>query len=104
MQTISIMKTFRADFTADVLLDGQIQDLTGYTAKFIMIDTDGNLKIDSPAAIIDEAAGKVSYSPTVADVDTEGEYTAYFALAVWWVNQIAAPTEKYLIKILPDWR
>lgn len=102
MQTISIMRTAQADFTADVLIDWVIQDLTWYTANFIMIDCNWVEKVNSPATIVDATNWKVSYSPISADVNTVWEYEAYFMLVVAWVNQFAAPTEKYSIKILSD--
>ena len=54
-------------------------DITGQTITFRMVDAQGVVKVDNqPAVIEDAAAGRVSYTPQAADVDTTGDFTMFF--------------------------
>lgn len=56
-------------------------DLTGKTVSFKMINAAGFSKVAlTTATIVTAAAGKVSYDFQNADVDTPGEYTAWFVV------------------------
>jgi len=59
--------------------DDTIVDLTDTTVKFIMYDVSGTLKVaEVDATIVSAEDGKVRYRPTADDVDTPGNYNAYF--------------------------
>lgn len=59
--------------------DDSIVDLTDTTVKFIMYGTDGTLKVaETVALIVSAEEGRVKYNPLEADVDTVGNYNAYF--------------------------
>lgn len=70
--------------------DGSLVDLTGCTVAFLMIlASDNTVKIDEAAATIDDAdAGQVSYAWTANDVNTAGEYYA------WWVVTRTSDSKK----------
>jgi len=59
--------------------DSTVVDLTGLTVDFIMFDTDGVEKVSqTPADILDNANGQVQYDFDSYDVDTAGDFYAYF--------------------------
>ncbi len=60
-------------------IDGAALDVTGLTILFrmVLID-DGSVKVANQAGAIDVAlSGQVSYSPTIANMDTAGLYAMY---------------------------
>lgn len=64
--------------------DNTVVDLTGLTVSFVMYNTQGNVKVEETedgVTVDDAEQGKVSYSPSAADVDTAGTYYAYFLAA-----------------------
>jgi len=59
--------------------DGTIVDLTDTVVKFLMYDVSGTLKVaEVEAVIVSESEGRVKYAPKAVDVDTPGNYNAYF--------------------------
>ena len=59
------------------------RDLTGITSvKFTMINqATGVTKVNAATATVDDATtGKVSYALVAADVDTAGQFTAFFTV------------------------
>ena len=57
--------------------------LTGLTMKFRMVlVSDGTVKVNNAAAVADADQtankGKVTYSPVAADMNTVGQYAAYY--------------------------
>lgn len=64
--------------------DGTPVNLTGATVKFVMRAlTSNTLTTNAPATVVNPGGGQVSYSPTVADTATPGQYMGnwlvYFA-------------------------
>jgi len=55
-------------------------DLTGASAKFIMIKPDGTVKVNAAAVISDAANKKVRYDWASGDTDTEGDYYGEFEI------------------------
>lgn len=63
--------------------DGSVVDLSGVTVKFVMYDSEDEIKVaetDTNVTIADATNGKVYYAPDATDVDTEGTYHAYFVV------------------------
>lgn len=66
-------------FSMQLIQSGAAVDLTGKTVLFRMEEKEGTVVVDDASATIDVAAsGKVSYAPAEEDVDTPGEYFAWF--------------------------
>lgn len=81
MEPVRITKDSRGvSLTDTVLLDGSIYDLTGATVTLSMRDQTGALKINATAAnvVSPATAGKLRYDWSALNVDTAGEYWA------WW--------------------
>lgn len=58
---------------------GAVVNLTGSTVLFHMVKKDGTVKVDEQAAtVVSAVGGLVRYAPTANDVDTEGEFFAWF--------------------------
>lgn len=65
--------------TDTVTVNGGPQDLTGATVKLrVRPNNSATLKVNSTASITNATGGRVQYDWGVADLDTEGEYRA------WW--------------------
>lgn len=59
--------------------DGTPINLTGQTVAFRMVDGTGAVKINNAAAVlVDATVGKIRYDWAEADVDTPGQYWAWF--------------------------
>jgi hypothetical protein len=79
---------------------GAVVDLTGATVKLRMrLASSSTLKVDAAATVVSAANGTVSYAWQNADVDTVGNYRA------WWHVTFAGgatqDTPEFNIKILP---
>lgn len=66
------------DTTSPSLTDTLGVDLTGATVKLRMRASDGTLKVDTAATIVTAATGAVRYDWGASDLNTAGEYLA------WW--------------------
>jgi len=79
---INITLGSTADPITAVIVDGDNEeiDLSGWTIVFRMVDIEtGIVKINNAACTVnDRANGKVSYSFTATDINTEGCYQAWF--------------------------
>lgn len=65
--------------TGTITVNGAPFDLSGSTVKLQMRLASGSvLKVDSPATIVNAVAGQVQYNWAALDVDTQGDYAA------WW--------------------
>lgn len=65
--------------TDTIRVDGSAFNLTDSTVKMQMrLVNSSVLKVDSAATIVDAASGQVRYDWAAADVDTQGDYAA------WW--------------------
>ncbi len=75
--------------------DGTVVDLTGLTAKFAMIATDGTAKVaETAASITDITGGQVQYQFLDADVDTVGTFYAYFITETTGGKQDTFPAKR----------
>lgn len=65
--------------TDTITVNGVAFDLTGSTVKLQMRQANSaTLKVDATATIVNAASGQVQYNWAALDVDTQGEYAA------WW--------------------
>jgi hypothetical protein len=78
--SLVLYKGNRSPSLSDTIKVGGVPfDLTGATVKLRMrLETSSTLKIDATAVVTDAPNGKVRYDWASADVDTAGEYVA------WW--------------------
>lgn len=85
-------------------VDGSPVDFTGATARFLMADESGTLKVDYPAIVEDPPTdGIVQYDWQSGDTDTAGEYRAEFELDFGGPEKLTLPTAGYiLVKIYED--
>ena len=76
-------------------------DLTNATAKFIMTDTSGKVKVNATANIKDPPTnGVVEYEWAAGDTDTPGDYRAEIEITYAGGQKITAPSAGYIsIKI-----
>lgn len=58
--------------------DGNPVDLTGNTITFRMVDSAGAVTVAAAAVIVTALTGHVRYDWATADVDTVGDFSAWF--------------------------
>lgn len=80
-------------------------DLSGATARFIMIDQAGTIKVDASAVIADADAKKVRYDWGENDTDTVGVYYGEFEItyADGKKQTFPAKDKSFVIRIRPEY-
>ena len=99
--TLTIKEGFITDFTVTIRDRlKQPLDLTIYDQiKFIMVDEDNNIIIDSDATFVDKPNGQITYNFVAADVANQGRYRGYFALMIAGQKKLPAPKNYFTIEI-----
>ena len=103
---LTIKEGVLTDFVATVRdCDGNIVDLTAYdSVKFIMAPVAGGTpKINAAASFIDKTAGTVTYNFIAGDVDTVGDYKAYFVFYTGADKKLASPPRYFDVEITEDY-
>lgn len=80
-------------------------DLTGCSAKFIMVtdDTARTVKVNAAATITDAVNGKIQYLWTSPNTDTSGDYLAEFEITFGGGGKLTLPADDSLgVKIVDD--
>ena len=81
-----------------ITIDGVAVDLTGSSVKFQMRQVGSStLKTDSAATIVSPAAGTVRYDPAALDVNTAGDFVAWWRVTLPGGN--TQDTPEFLIEI-----
>ena len=82
--TIVVWKGVRAPSLTDTIkVNGAAFNLTGCTVKLRMrLETAATLKVDAAAVVVTPASGTVRYDWAAADVDTAGEYVAWWSVTL----------------------
>lgn len=76
---------------------GVVIDLTGATAKFIMFDWNGLVKVNAAATILAPATdGKLQYDWVAADTDTAGAYRAEFEVTFSDGKKMTVPNADFI--------
>ena len=82
-------------------------DLTGATAKFLMVTDDDlrTLKVDAAATIISpETDGEIEYSWIAADTDTIGDYLGEVEIIFTGGEKLTLPNDDtFQIKVVADY-
>lgn len=73
--------------------EGTVQDLTGATVRFHLLDVSGTVIIDASASVLDDAGGKVSYAWQAGDTDSAGSFKGEF--------EVTLPSGE--IRTFPNW-
>lgn len=69
--------------TDTITIDGAPVDLTGATVKFMMREeSSATPKVNATATVVDVLGGQVRYDWAALDVDTKGEYRAWFRVTM----------------------
>ena len=82
---------------------GAAADLTGATARFLLADLRGVLKIDKQIDVLDATEGKVMVVLEATEVDVAGSFRAEFEVTFDDGRVETYPNDGYIsIKIIPD--
>lgn len=100
-----IKQNVLSEFIATVRdCNGDIVDLSAYdSVKFVMIDSSDVVKVNAVATFIDKTAGTVSYEFIATDVDTVGNFKAYFLFYTGADKKLASPPTYFDIQITEDY-
>lgn len=77
--------------------DGTPIDLTLATVKFLMMDSDGNVKVNAAAVIEDALGGVVRYDWVAADTTTAGTFDAEFQISFPSGGIFTMPSDGYIV-------
>lgn len=75
---------------------GAVIDLTGATAKFLMMDWDGVVKVNATATITNPTGGQLQYDWVSADTDMPGAYRAEFEVTFSDGKKMTVPNDSYI--------
>ena len=70
--------------------------------RFLLLDSEGNLKVDAPVNVVDAPRGVVLYEWQEGDTDTAGTYRAEFEITFDDGRILTVPNDDYIIIIVMD--